>query len=658
MEVKFDFTSRSNIPNRQKGFDSFINNVKKEIDYNLEVLAQTSPTKEDIDRMVEKFKQEVIKDLHGATLVVHTLADFSDYCKNSNDSELKKLYNQYSVIEKYLNDNSHSKDKIDISNVFIDDSIDGSNDNSKDSTIPHEIVPLDIENISTLEDYYEQLIALLILLTNASMFGVPYQSKIEKFQNQSKGFLNPSSKQRIVSEIDYSISDIMELIKLSEGSNNYFDQRQKKILKVLQELCNQYKEIPKEVIDMFKIMDKSKEYNSHTLSSNTSKSDGGNNPLEKEYDSFDIQLIESLEEEKKASKNPDFRDPLPDSERKAYIIKLRHLKDNLDQIKKDRLHNYIIRKRLIDLIESVKNDPQYSFDIQIDSSKEVNYTYGYSSFHTVLSLDDISLEFIGRTEFRDDMTKEGPSEHNSNQPGKTTYNLNKFFELENPTDDEKVNRLLLAIYCNFLNSMSNASIKNKTNKNEKQVDLAKLAKSQIRIKDNITEVIKSSASNKSTFISIPFKEYIERLLEYECAKAYEVQPNHSDEPDTLIIKQKTKKDALLARFRNRVGISALAHMVVDKYVELCQQAASELYDTVDSKEGIDKYVELCMKAASGLYDTVDSKEGIDKKATTDLKEASSLINPEPINSKFYPQGNFQSSDNKASSSPENKKDRE
>ena len=62
--------------------------------------------------------------------------------------------------------------------------------------------------------------------------------------------------------------------------------------------------------------------------------------------------------------------------------------------------------------------------------------------------------------------------------------------------------------------------------------------------------------------------HIKQIIKYECANSGNIKANHSDgDHNTVAITYTTEKEALLARFRSRVGVSALAYMVISKYVE-------------------------------------------------------------------------------------------
>ena len=199
-ETRVHLTPDAHIPNRSKGFSSFKKNVKKELKDNFYSIPSENCTKEDIDKAVENFKNEVFKDILGATLTLHTNSDFTQYCENTDDPELKKLYIQNKAITRYLNSNTKPKKRINMSDAFIDD-------DPELKKVSPKIKALDIENISSEKDYYDQLIALLTLLTNLSMFGRPHQSGKRKEKS-----VKSSKKQRIISEIDYPIYDIINLI--------------------------------------------------------------------------------------------------------------------------------------------------------------------------------------------------------------------------------------------------------------------------------------------------------------------------------------------------------------------------------------------------------------------------------------------------------------
>ena len=447
-ETRVHLTPNAHMPNRSKGFSSFKHNVNKEWRRKFEALSDNS-TKKDVDKAVEEFKAEIFKDLLGSTLIIHTNSDFTDYCeKNSNDEELKKLYKQNLAIDEYLHSGSKSKKFINMSDAFIDN-----NDHILDEALnrvfkgnSYELRTLDIENISTTEDFYNQLIPLLTLLTSLSMYGVEHS--YQDITSNDKSINNPdeSTKQRMVSEIDYPIYEIIKLLELSGEApeNDDFE-------------------------FMRRIVDKNEKLNSHKP--------------------FDVQLLEAIEAQESASKKADFTKELSAEEKEKYLIKLRHLKENLKLLKNDRLHTYILQKELEQIVNRTRKlfetNDKYKFDIQIVSFKIVRYINGYSSYHIILSINGTKFELQGKTEFRDDMTKEGATEHNSSLDGKL-FDLTPFFELASPTGDTKADDSMFETCWNFLSCMSNDSIKEPDDNNRTQIRLANLAKSQLKIKEFYT----------------------------------------------------------------------------------------------------------------------------------------------------------------------------
>lgn len=460
-ETRVHLTSNAHMPNRSKGFSSFKRNVDKEWRRKFWTLSDNC-TKEDVDNAVKEFKAEIFKDLLGSTLIVHTNSNFTDYCeKNSSDEELQKLYKQNLTIGEYLHSGSKSKKFINMSDAFIDNNdqvlnhvLDEVLENSLLNKLldklfkrkSYKLRTLDIENISTTEDFYNQLIPLLTLLTSLSMYGVEHSYQDITSNDKPKNNPDESAKQRMVSEIDYPIYEIIKLLELSGEApeNDDFE-------------------------FMRRIVNKNNELNSHKP--------------------FDVQLLEAIKNRKSASKKSDFKTLLSDKEKEKYLIILRHLKENLELLKNDRLHTYILQKELEQIVNRTRKlfetNDKYKFDIQIVSFKIVRYLNGYSSYHIILSINGTKFELQGKTEFRDDMTKEGATEHNSSLDGKL-FDLTPFFELTSPTGDTKADDLMFETCLNFLSCMSNDSIKEPDDNNRTQIRLANLAKSQLKINEFYT----------------------------------------------------------------------------------------------------------------------------------------------------------------------------
>ena len=131
-----------------------------------------------------------------------------------------------------------------------------------------------------------------------------------------------------------------------------------------------------------------------------------------------------------------------------------------------------------------------------------------------------------------------------------------------------------------------------------------------------------------SYNTLTFKEYLDSIINYDCAIFGDIQANHSDGAhNTVSIKRKTLKDALLALFRSRAGVTPLANMVIQKYIKLTPDATKEEYYTVSDDPEISDTATLTYSNAI---------EKLDK----DL----------PLDKEFHPQGEFHN--NNTSDSPQ------
>ena len=390
LETRLSLGSGAHSPNRSKGYNSFLNNVDKEFQKKLLQLPD-NPSKSDIDTAVAQAVKDISKDLYGATAIFHMANDMSEYCEDSDDPQVALLNSQLIGIENYLlqsdrfskmsPEEKQKHKKINVSDTFID--------GPKNPKVPTEVTALDIKNLNSLEDYYNQLISVLTLLTNASMF------EITNPQTGKEG------NKRIVSEIDISDYELIHLVELSE-------------------------DVPKNNLEyMQKITDLAQEY------------------FFTPHKSFDVQLKEAVLTRKKAAKKENFTAPLSEIQKKKYQLKLEHLRKNLEILKTDRLHNYILKRELVNIIKRLYNLKEFKIDIV--SQKTVSKSNGFFSSYYILDVNDlVEFELQSQGEFRAILAKEGNAAHNSTLPGKS-FNIMQFFQLTNPTHNKETNEELLDI---------------------------------------------------------------------------------------------------------------------------------------------------------------------------------------------------------------------
>ncbi|HCC03418.1 MAG TPA: hypothetical protein DEP51_00965 [Clostridiales bacterium] len=499
-EMKYLISNSIHSPNRFKAMNSFLNNYKKEYLTSIKKLPK-NPTKKDIDKTFQEMLLPITKDLYAATIIFHMANDISEYCSKSEDPQVRLLFRQYITIRNYLQSITSKNKKVKISDAFID------GENNPDA--PNEVKPLDIANIKTKEDYYNQKIGLLTLLANASMFEFPSkQNKDDK-------------KNRIISEIDLSSIDLIHLAKLSNPPPTNFEEYIDRVIEIADK----------------KIFGK--------------------------YLPFDEQLKNALTEQENESNKDTYKKPLTPAEIEKYLIELEHLKDNLNRLNGDRLYNYILQKESKNIVTK-PNDIQ-GFDIQIVSDKVVAKPNGFFAIYNTLKINQLGFfELQFRDEFREYMAREGYSAHNATLEGKG-FDIMPFFELTNPSPNTDSNQKKLNKYCKFLNIIRHNDVKSAqaktTNRNEYEdllINLCNYVESRITVKD--------SFHTKTT--SLTFFQYMESIIAFYCAKHGIVQANHTPgDHNTVAVKQSTIRETLFSFLKNRVGLSSLAFMIIDKYDE-------------------------------------------------------------------------------------------
>lgn len=597
-EMRFSLGGGVHSPNRSKGYNSFLQNINKEFTKALKKI-DSSCSKENIKTIIMESISNICKDLYGATIIFHMANNMKQYCEESNDPQCSLLYQQLIGIDNYLlqsekisNSSSLSeqkKSKIKISDIFIDGKH-SCNSNHISAT------PFNLKRINTLEDYYNLKISLLTLLSNVSMF-------------EMNSELGQSNSKRIVSETDMSCEDLIHLIELEDST----PKSNLEYMKKFTELAQKYYFEP--------------------------------------HIPFDKQLKETLSNQKKDSHKDNYKKPLSETQKEKLKLELRHLRDNLNSLKADRLYNYILQTEVETMIQKL-ND--IGFNVDIVSTKKVAKPNGFVAIYYIIQVNGLfEFELQAYDEFRANLSKEGNAAHNSNLPGKL-FDITDFFELENPISlNEQSNIEYLKNICNFLNCIKYNSIKSshlisKTNQLYKRIliDLVDYARNQLKIKDsfevennsyypyqnefsNFNEQYKDNIS-KFKNKPIKFKEYIDELIYYYCAKFGDIQANHSEgDHNTIMIKNKSSKDALLSFFKNRIGLSALAYMIIDKYTELSPESTTGEYHTIASEKEAQRLMQSSTQVAKkSIHESVDSNN-----------DAETSI---PL---YFPQGQYNNIDN-------------
>ena len=628
LETRLSLGKSMHAPNRSKGLNSFIKNLNSVFDRELAKIPE-NPSKSDIDTAVSNAKNEIIKDFYGATIVFHNDNEMDDYCENSNDETLKKLYQLEQGIKNYLlqskilsklpQDKKTNNALIDISDTFID------SQTPKTNTLA---TPFNPNNINTLEDYYNQLISLLTLLTNASMFEV----------------INPATgeigSKRIISEIDMSMIDFVHLVELSDyvPTGNY------EYIQLLLKLAHTYY-LPNGPLDehlknSLKNIDLSF-YDEH---------------LKDAHKPFDEQLKNALSAKKSLGKK-ELSTPLTSNQKEYYGIKLAHLGKNLKLLQNDRLLNYILKKELGSITRKLcdlehlklKIEPDTYLDSSssyntLDYTKTVAKLNSFVATYLNLTVNDLaSIELQVRDEFRDNLASSGASAHNSLQ-GKG-FNIFQFFELANPTHSEKLNTEQYITLCNFLNFVNHNTIKPGNDKSRVQkqyksilVDRIKFAKDRLKLKDDFTsewyqfenneipytyqqdsELASEYKANRNAFIEkisqnskakISFREYIQKIIEFYCAKYRDIRSNHPKEDhNTVAIQNQTDKDVLLDFFKNRIGISVLAYMIIEKYTLGYPETTHGSYDTISDPNQANTQLKTATENALKPSKSLKDKDG-------------------------------------------------
>lgn len=524
MDFRNSVFNNVSMPYRYKSSQSVQKNIDSVFQKYLNLLPKDCTTA-DIDKMVENAMKDISKDFFGATFVLHNQNDVRNYCDDSDDIYVKKLYNQYVCVEKFLSEckklnhlpveerSSLNQKKIDITDTFIDE--------DANLTAPHQISPFSVEDIHTYRDYNTKLIELLTLSTNCS---IPCTEA-----------RNGKSHKYAVSQKDISY------LKLVEEAKLYNPENKDEWIKILTELAHK--------------------------------------AYFEDYVPFDIQLENAINKNKELSYSSEYDKPLSEQERVHCINHLTLLKENLALISKDRLLNYILKKEMPHILNTLSDQP--GIKIKVLDTKEKAKENGFYALYYIILINNIAiLELQGQSEFRSDIAKEGNAAHNT-IPGKS-FDIRHMFDLNeettHPFDPDQ-----LDLYCSFLETvnLNDISTYNVSKEDEKNIailqDLVEYASSKIKVKDNIPDT--TAQSDKT----LDFYSYIESLLDYYGPEFGSIVPAHRIEHNQALVVPQNKMYALENILKNRVGFSVLANLIRDKYKEETSKRGLEILPNDYSK---------------------------------------------------------------------------
>ena len=556
-------------PTRLKANQSVIDNIEKEVLKKIPNKLPKNYNLEDIDKMTTKIVQAVCKDYLGATIVFHSKNNCSTYCEESDDPYVQALYKSLLTTEEYLRSNEklhtptlfskmyHHFQKIDISNTFIDD--------NPNPLAPRKVKPLDLKNIDTIEKYYDTKIALLTLLTNHS---IPCTESTDGKRHKY-----------CVSELDIPY---LQLVKQT------------------MDLKPQSKD--EAITDLLKLAREN---------------------YFREYIPFDEQLVSVLKEKERAMQNSKlYCSKISDSKiKKQYTQELVNLKNNLNQLKNDRLLNYILTLELPNIFKELSEHP--NLNVEIKAHKERAKSSGFYACYYTIELNGILVgEVLGNSEFRYNLSKEGYAAHNTMY--KKSFDIKPLFELRAfPFQDSRQAKEKLDFYCDFLSTLSLNDVSGyHISKEDKKAlkylkELVNYAESQIKVKDNIT------IQNGQTIYQMPFFDYMTSIIEAKGAKYVTIYPAHIVEHNQAIAVPQSPLYSLENLLKSRIGFSALANMVREKYVHI---ATTEKHDKLLASSAVRSY-------SSTLTPKYDLP--IDNLSIKEIEE-----NYEPLDVDFHPMGQY------------------
>lgn len=559
-------------PTRLKANSSVINNIEKEI---LKKLNNNLPDNygfEDIDKLVPKVVKAVCKDYLGATIIFYSKNNCSKYCKESDNKYIKTLYKATLTTEEYLRSSDHlSKENIfsklygKIKKIDISDTFIDENPNPN---APRKVRPLDLNNINSLEKYLNTKIELLTLLTNSS---IPCT---ESTDNKKHKYC--------VSELDIPYLQLVKQVMAKNPSNKDV------AIELLIDLAHE---------NYFR-----------------------------EYLPFDEQLEKALKIKSNIEYNPAYTAPFSDEAKEKYTQELINLKNNLVQLKNDRLLNYILTLELPNIFNELSE--QSNLDVKIKSHKERAKSSGfYSTYYTVELNNMITCEVLGCSEFRHNLSQEGYASHNTMY--KKSFNIKPLFELRNcPFPNSKHAKSQLDFYCEFLSTVNFNDVngyhipKEDTDALNYLKNLVNYATSKIKVKDYI------AITNGNHTFKVNIFDHITNILEYNGAKFVTIYPPaHSIEHNQSIAHPHGPLHSLEALLKSRIGLSALANMVREKYVEIAT---------------LEKHDKLLANSLGNTYSSTLTPKyyfPLDYQTAKEAKE-----NFEPLDIKFHPMGHYRDED--------------
>lgn len=509
---------------RYKSLQSFIDNIEKEVIKKLSQQLPESYTTSDIDTLVPNVVKSVCKDFLGATIVFHSKNNLSNYCEQSDNPYIQKLYKQVLIIDAYLRSSDENQKHsslfsvihnhfktIDISATFIDD--------DKNPLAPTKLKPLDIQNIHTLEDYYTNLINLLTLLTNASLpCTESTDGKTHKY---------------CVSELDIPF---LQLVKQARSQN---PKSRDEYIRILIDLAHQ--------------------------------------AYYREYTPFDEQLEEALAKQNAAKKQASYKAKLSSKETLKYTQELTNLKNNLKQMKNDRLLNYVLTLELPPIFDKLSELPD--LHVEVKSHKERAKSDGFYACYYTIELNGIVIcEVLGQSEFRSTLSKEGNAAHNL--MSKKSFDIKHLFELRAqafplnnpPRAQEQLDFYLEFLILVSLNDVSGYHVSPEDKDALKDLqDLVNYAMSKIKVKDFIT------VQNGENTTKVSFYDYITSELSVRGAEYGSIYPAHIVEHNQALLVPQSPLYSLENMLKSRVGFSILANMIREKYIQIA---------TIDKKEKI------------------------------------------------------------------------
>ena len=554
-------------PGRTKANSSVIDNVEKEVLKKLENNLPENYTLEDIDKIVPIIVKDVCKDYLGSTIVFHSKNNCSTYCEESDDPYVKTLYKALLTTEEYL----RSDEKIH-QDTFISrfskrfKRIDISNtfiDPEPNPRVPRKLKPLDLGNIDTYKKYYDTKIALLTLLTNHS---IPCTESVDGKKHKY-----------CVSELDVPLLQLVKQVMEAKPKTKY------DAIKMLIDLAHK---------NYFR-----------------------------EYLPFDEQLNIALKEKKFAKQNSLYTSKISSNLQKQYTQELTNLRNNLRQLKNDRLLNYILSVELPNIFNELSEQP--NLNVEIKSHKKRAKSSGFCALYYTVKLNGIVVgEVLGCSEFRHNLSNEGNAAHNTMY--KKSIDIKPLIELRAfPIPNSKKAQELLDFYCEFLsivslNDVSGYHIPKEDKEALKYLkELVDYATSKLKVKDFIP------IKNGDTTYNMPFFDYITSLIENKGAKFFTIYPAHIVEHNQAIAVPQSPLYTLENMLKSRIGFSTLANMIREKYVEI---ATLEKHNKLLANSQVRSFSSTLTPKYDFPVDNLIAKEAAE--------------NYQPLDVEFHPMGQY------------------